>query len=191
MYKNLFLGALLLVMCPGLSFADSLQIGFNDSSAQIEAIIPTQQDFYGSTEVNFRGLYSEESDTKLASAGLNVLGNLNEQSLPGLLFGAGVKIYGGKSIDDEILSMALGGIIKTSPAAWQGLGLSASYFYSPKVFTTLDSKRMAELETTASFEFIPNKARVFLSYNNIRTDFDIGSKRTLDESVRVGISLEY
>ena len=191
MYKNLLLSALLLIMCPGLSFADSLQIGFNDSSAQIEATIPTQRDSYGLTEINVRGLYNEKSDTRIASAGFNVLGSLNAQSLPGVYFGAGIKVYTGKSIEDDILSMSLGGILKASPASWQGLGFSTSYFYSPQIFTGLDSKRMSEFETSVSFEFIPRKARVFISYNNIHTDFDITASRTIDESVRLGISLGY
>lgn len=190
MYKNLLLGALILIMCPGLAFADSLQIGFNDSTAQVEAIVPTQRDSYGYSEVNLRGLYNEKTDTRIASLGFDVLGSLNDQ-IAGIYFGAGVKVYGGKAVEDDILSMGLGGIFKIAPPSWQGLGITASYFYSPQIFTALDATRMSEFQTAVTFEFIPRKARVFVSYNNIHTDFETTANRTIDESVRLGISLGY
>ena len=190
MYKKLLLGSLLLTICPGNTFAESLRLGFNDFSAQIEARMPVQQDSYGFSEVSIRGLYNEKEDTLISSLGFDVYGSHTDETLDGIHFGAGAKVFGGETEEEEIVSVALGGLLRMSPTAWQGFELSASYFYGPQVFTTLDAQRLTEFQTAVDYEFIP-KARVFIGYSNLQANFEDRDKRTIDESFRLGISLSY
>lgn len=189
MSKSTLTLALFLAFLPGYVLADSLGIGFNDYSAQINYNIPVSEDSTGSAEIDIRGLYNNRDDTLLGSLGFDVYGNF-ERLLSGIHFGAGAKVYGGDRDNEDLLSLALGGGMRLAPPAWQGVYFDTSYFFGPRIFSTLDARRLTEFQATLGYEISPN-AHVFVGYGNLRTLFkDVGT-RSLDEGVRLGISLSY
>jgi hypothetical protein len=54
----------------------------------------------------------------------------------------------------------------------------------------MDGERMLETEVSAAYEFVP-RAAAFLSYTVIKADIEDGRDRTLDDSLRIGISLSF
>jgi len=189
MYRALLFSSIFLLLSPLNLFADSLDIGFNDFSAQVGTRMRISQDTQGFSETNARGLYNKNEDTLLGSLGLDIYGSL-ENMLAGVHFGAGAKLYGGETDDEEMLSLALGGLLRMAPTAWQGVGFSASYFYGPQIFSTLDVQRLTEFQASIDYEFIP-RSKVFVGYGNLQTNFKEFDKRTIDEGFRLGITLSY
>lgn len=191
MGKTILSLALFLALLPGYVLADSLGIGFNDYSAQINYQIPVSDDSTGSAAFDIRGLYNNKSDddTVVGSLGFDVYGNF-ERMLSGIHFGAGARGYGGHTNDADLLSLALGGGMRLAPPAWAGVYFATSYFFAPKIFSTLDARRLTEFQATLGYEISPN-AHVFVGYGNLRTIFKNLDTRSLDEGVRLGISLSY
>jgi len=189
--KKIFTLALFLALLPGSVLADSLGIGFNDYSAQINYQIPISEDSNGSAAVDIRGLYNNKSDddTVVGSLGFDVYGNF-ERMLSGIHFGAGVRTYGGQTGDADLLALALGGGMRVAPPSWEGVYFTPSYFFGPRIFSGLDARRLAEFQATLGYASSPN-AHVFGGYGNLRTIFKDLDTRSLDEGIRLGVSLSY
>ncbi len=191
MEKKIRILALFLLMLPGYARADSLGIGFNDYSAQVNYQIPVSEDNDGSSMIDIRGLYNNRSDddTLVGSLGFDVYGNF-ARLLSGIHFGAGAKVYGGSSDNAELLSLALGGGIRLAPPSWEGVYISTSYFFGPKILSTMDARQLAEFQATLGYAISTN-AHVFVGYGNLRTKFKDLDTRSLDEGFRLGVSLSY
>lgn len=191
MDKKILILAIFLACLPGYVRADSLGIGFNDYSAQINYQIPVSEDSNGSAAVDLRGLYNNkaDNDTLVGSLGFDVYGNF-EKMLSGIHFGAGAKVYGGQADDADLLTLALGGGMRLAPPSWAGVYFATSYFFGPKIFSALDARRLTEFQATLGYEISPN-AHVFVGYGNLRTLFKDQDTQSLDEGVRLGISLSY
>ncbi len=165
--------------------AGSLEFSLNDFSAQATVKQKISEDNFGASLVNAKILYNSKEDTTLGSVGLDVLGNIGVQ---GVQAGAGVKLYGGTTDKEDILSLALGALARVAPAAWKGFGFSGSIFWAPSVLSFLDADGGFDSSISVDYEFIP-RARIFVSYNNIRIDIEDRGDVTADEAFRVGVEL--
>jgi hypothetical protein len=176
-----------LLLSAGMAQAGSLGISFSDLTAQVALDQAVREDAWGRSVVGVRGLYNDRKDTKLASGGLNVLGTITGT---GLELGAGVRAYYVDSDADDIASGGLGALIRFVPPGFSYASLSGSLFYCPKVFTGLDGERLLDAEVMASFEIVP-KASIFLSYTTIKAKIEDRGNRTLDDTLRGGLSLSF
>jgi hypothetical protein len=175
------------VLSAGVAQAGSLSVALNDFSAQVALSQPVSEDARGQSVLGVRGLYSDRGDTELVSAGLEVLGPFGKT---GLELGAGVRGYYADSEGDEIAGGGLGGLIRFAPARQSKFRLSGSVYYCPKILTGMDGERLLEAEVAAAYDLAP-RAAVFLSYTLIRADIVNRNERTLDDSVRGGLSLSF
>lgn len=188
MIRRLLAAVVGVVLSAGLAQAGTFGLSFNDNSAQLDFSQKVYRDAWGYSKLVVRGLYNDRKETELASAGLEVLGPLGKS---GLELGAGIRGYYADSDSDDVFGAGLGGLIRFVPPAVKKLGLSGSVYYCPKVFTGLDGERLWETEIAAAYEFVP-KAAVFVSYTVIKADFDPrGDERTMDDSLRGGLSLSF
>lgn len=187
MIKCLLPAVVVVVMSAGLAQAGSLAVSLNDFSAQIALSQALSEDARGQSLLGVRGLYNEHKDTELASVGLEVLGPLGRT---GLELGAGVRGYYVATDDDDIGGGGLGGLIRFVPPKLSKLKLSGSVYYCPKILTGMDGQRLLDTEVTATYSFAP-RAAVFVSYTTIKADFENRAERTLDDSVRGGLSLSF
>jgi len=187
MRKKILLIAALLAL-PTVASATGLDFSFNDEAAQVAVSQTTVEDASGKVEMALRGLYSDPEDSLIGSFGANVLGKIGP--VPGLDVGAGVKGYIGDTDKDDILAGGLGLLAEFAPEQLHGLGFAAEYFYCPKVFSGLDTERMTEFETRASYEIIP-RASVYVSYSEMRADIEDKGYRDVDDGFRVGLELEF
>ena len=178
---------LVLLMSAGVARAGTLSISFSDLTAQLAFEQAVTEDAWGRSLVGVRGLYNDRKDVELVSAGLNVLGGIEGT---GLELGAGVRGYYVDSDGDDIMSGGLGGLVRFVPPGFSKLSLSGSVFYCPKVLTALDGERLFETEVKASFEIVP-RANLFLTYTTIRAKIEDREDRTLDDSLRGGLSLSF
>jgi hypothetical protein len=169
--------------------AAELAISFSDKSAQL-AVRQQVADFdNGRSFFGVRGLYNDRKDTELVSASYGVLGSLANT---GLEIGAGVRGYYVNSgpRDEELGAAGLGALVRFVPPAIPQASFSGTVYYCPEIFNVLDGEGLWDAEVSAAFEIAP-RATVFATYTEIEADFDSQDNRTLDKTVRVGLSLGF
>lgn len=187
MIKRMLPAVVGVVLAAGVAQAGTLSVAFNDNSAQAGFNLTVTEDAKARSVVGVRGLYNDRKDTELASGGLEVLGPLGKT---GLELGAGVRGYYGDSDGDDLAAGGLGALVRFVPPGASLIKLSGSVYYCPKVFSGLDAERMLETEIAAAYEFVP-RAAAFLSYSVVKADIEERDERTLDDSLRIGISLTF
>lgn len=188
MYKVLVL-TLLACLVAVSAQATSLDIGFNDNSAQVGLSTPIHQDYLGSSQVNGRFLYNNDKDTRLGSAGFDFIGEPG--NVPGLGAGVGARVYGGKGNDTEdILTLGVGGRVSYAPPNLNGLGVSGRLIYSPRIFSFLDVHRMLEAGARVFYAITP-KVRINLDYQNIQADYKHRDDVSVDEGLRIGFEAHF
>lgn len=188
MIKRLLPAVVGVVLSAGVAQAGSFSVGLNDFSAQMALSIPVTEDARGQSIFGVRGLYNDHKDTELASVGLAVLGPLGTT---GLELGGGVRGYYADIDGDDLAGAGLGALVRFVPPKLDKLTLSGSVYYCPKILTGMDGERLLESEVAVAYSFAP-RAAVFISYTSIEADLENRSdERTLDDSLRGGLSLSF
>lgn len=187
MIKRLLPMVVGVVLSAGVAQAGNFSLSFNDFSAQAALSQAIAEDSRGRSVVGMRGLYNDRKESELFSAGLEVLGPVGNT---GLELGAGVRGFYANSYADDIAAGGLGGLIRFSPPGAAKIKLSGNVYYCPKIFTGLDGERLLETEIAAAYEFVP-RASLFVSYTVIKADIENRHERTLDDSLRGGLSLSF
>jgi len=175
------------LLSAGVAQAGNLALSFNDLSAQLAVGQTITEDGRGHSELGVRGLFNNRKDTNLFSAGLDVLGPMGKT---GLELGAGVRGYYVDSDGAKISGAGLGALLRFVPPGFSKASFAASLSYCPKIFTGMDGERMLDTEIKAAYEIVP-RATAFLSYTEIKANIEDLGERTLDDSLRVGLSLSF
>lgn len=192
MFKKLTLCCASLLLSAGVVQAAELAISFSDETAQL-ALNQQIGDYHeGRSLIGIRGLYDDDKDTELVSASFDVLGPVGAT---GLEIGAGVGLYYVNSSpglrEDEIGAGGVGALIRFVPPQLPKLGFSGRVYYCPEIFNTLDGEGLWDAEVEAFYEIAP-RARAFVTYTEIEADLeDYRRDRTLDKTLRVGVSLSF
>lgn len=182
---------LFLLLClPALpAWSSSIDLNFNDTSAQAQLVLPLRSDDYGTMEFEGRLLYNDHEETRLGSAGLIFVGEPG--NVPGLSLGIGGLLYGGRTDDKQDLSaLGVGGRLRFAPPKLGGIGVSGKVYYAPRIFTGIDAERLLETGVRLSYAVTP-KVRLYAEYQNIRCDFEDRGNWTIDEEVRVGFQASF
>ncbi len=189
MMKNLILPLFLVALSAPAVGAATLDIGLNDFSAQAELGFPITEDDYGSSQTTARFLYNDDQDTVLGSLGFDFMGQPG--NVPGLEIGAAAQLAGGEADENEdFVNLGIGVKLGYAPPVLGGFGLSGKIFYSPEIFSWLDSDRMVEWGVRAGYAVTP-RVRLHLDYQNIRNDFDDHGNWTIDDAVRIGFEARF
>ncbi len=169
--------------------AATVDLGFNDYSAQAVLGLPLHAEEYGSIHAEGRLLYNDDEETKLASGGLLFSGQPG--NVPGLDLGIGGLLYVGHTDESQdLLALGVGGRVSFAPPVLGGFGLSGKLFYAPNIFAGLDAERLVETGVRLSYAVTP-KVQLFAEYQNLRCDFDDRDDRSIDEGVRVGFTASF
>ncbi len=188
----MFLRILLLMvfsLTATIASADSVDIGFNDESFELAYEHQLNRDTYGMAMVNGRVLYNDQEETKLASVGLDFIGQPSR--ITGLNFGVGAKLYagtseinGGANADFVNLSLGLNGSYLLP--GLHGLGVDANLNYAPQIFSFRDSKRLIEGGVRLTYTMLTN-VKLYVGYQKIRLDIERNdTERTIDSDFRIG-----
>jgi len=180
----------LLLCLPALpAWSSSLELSFNDTSAQAGFDFPLRSDDYGTMQVEGRALYNEDEETRLGSAGLVFVGEPG--NVPGFSLGVGGLLYGGRTDErQDLLALGVGGKLNYAPPALGGFGVTGKVYYAPRIFTGLDAERLLETGIRLGYAVTP-KVRVFAEYQNIRCDFEDRGSWSIDEEARVGFQASF
>ncbi|PLX87783.1 MAG: hypothetical protein C0619_14370 [Desulfuromonas sp.] len=188
MIQKTVLVVFLLLVGVNMAWAGSLGIGFNDESAQIDYLHVLSRETYGESEAGLRLLYNEESEVVLGGLGAGIKGVPG--NFPGLMTGVSVNLTGADTDFEDLLAIGIGLQVGYIPPRMQGLGLTAGVLYSPDVFTFMDAEDYLETRAGLFFTFMP-RAALNLTYQNILVEFEEFGEVRLDETVRIGIRLEF
>ena len=167
------------------AIAGSVDIGLNDDSFQIGFEQALSNDNYGNSFGNARFLYNGDEDTKMGSIGFDFVGRPG--NLPGLSVGAGTKLYLGETDHNaDFINLGVGLRTDYTLPQLQGLGVSASLYYAPEVFSGRDSNRLLDSQIRLTYAIVP-KVKLFLGYQNIQLDVDgPHGNWTIDNGIRAG-----
>ncbi len=180
---------ILLLGLAGPALAASIDIGFNDFSAQGEFTHPLVRDDYGTSQINARLLYNDDEETTLGSVGFDFMGEPG--NIPGLDLGLGAQLGGGQTDESQdFLTLGVGTRVGYAPPVWRGLGISGKLIYSPEIFSWLDAERMLETGVRVAYALTP-KVRLHVGYQNIRSEFEQKDTWIIDEAVRVGFEARF
>lgn len=172
--------------------AKSLSLNFNDDSAQARFGMMIKEDVYGTSLLDFRGLYNDEDDLSswLTSAGVNFVGALD--NAPGLELGviADVKIGDSDRSDTDFGAVGIGGLVSYFPPELGGFGVGSRFVYSPKIFTFLEAENISEFSARVSYNIAPNIG-VHVEFQKVRVDFDTWGERDIDEEFRLGFEARF
>ena len=190
-FKKIVPAVVMLCLCAASAGAASLDLSLNDDSVQAQAFFPITQDAYGTTQVGVRGLYNDDHNTKLASGEIDFIGKPGD--IPGLTAGVGLIVWGGEAGrrgDVDIFSVGLGAKVGFAPPQLMGIGIDGKFFYGPKILTGGDVDRVFESGLRLSYAIIP-KARLFVEYQKIHVDLDVGGDGDIDDDVRIGFEAKF
>jgi len=166
--------------------ADSLSFSFNDSSAQLRYSYLLNSDYSGTSLLQFRGLYNDDQNTALGSAGVEFSGSPGD--IPGLTIGVGADAYLGTSDPDETLgALGVAGSVGFAPPILRGVSLNARVAYAPNILSVADLDRLLEASFNVGYAITP-RVKLFAEYQTIRADFDDRDSTSIDKDFRIGFA---
>ena len=179
---------LLVVLGSGSAWAGTMSLDFNNESAQFNYKHLLTREAYGDSIAGFRLLYNEDTETFLGTVAAGVVGTPG--NVPGLETGVDISASSSESDNEKMFAIAVGLTVDYSPPVLGGLGVLARAHYAPKVFTFMDAEKYLETGVEIHFSFMP-RAELLLSYQNVMIDFEKYDDVRVDDSVRIGIRLEF
>mgnify|MGYP001156644377 CR=1 FL=1 len=173
--------------------ANSLELNFNDDSAQARLGMIINQDAYGTSLFDIRGLFNDEDELNgwMTSFGFDFIGEPG--NVPGLELGivADVRVGESDRDDSDFGAVGIGGLARYFPPALGGFGFAGRIIYSPKIFSFLEAERMAEYSIRAGYVITP-KIGVHVEYQNVEVEYDnILGDVDVDDEVRIGFEARF
>jgi len=172
----------------GTAWAGTVSLDFNNESSQFSYIHLLNREAYGDSIAGFRLLYNEDRDTFLGTVSAGVKGSPG--TIPGLETGVQISANGSDTDSERMLAIGVGLFLDYSPPILRGLGVLAGVNYAPKVFTFMDAEKYLESGVGIHYAFMP-RADLILSYQNVLVDFETYGDVRVDDSLRIGIRLEF
>jgi len=198
--KHLLAVVACLFMLSGSAWAaaNSLELNFNDNSAQARVGMIINQDAYGTSLVDLRGLYNDEDvqDGWMISGGFDFIGEPG--NVPGLELGIVADVKVGDSdktdiynTDRDFGAVGVGALARYFPPALGGFGFAGRAVYSPKIFSFLEANRLTEFSARVGYVITP-KIGVHVEYQNVEVEFDnILGDVDIDDEIRVGFEARF
>ena len=185
MFKCLFT-ALLFFGFSLCAYAQSFDVNLSEDSAQIMFRGTISEEIFDYTEFNAMFLYTP--DSWIGSVGFDACGELD--AISDLELGVGMKVYGANADDNEAISIGLGGMLRYTPSALEGMVFSGLLYYSPRVVSFLEADRLFHANLRIGYQIIP-RALVYIGYRDIWIDTEDEGKVTVDEGIHVGVEFTF
>jgi len=189
MFNKLIFGNIfLLLWTASAAQASELTLSFSNRTAQLSVQQQLTNYDTGRSLLELRGIHNERDNNELVSASFDVLGPFG----PGLEIGAGMRAYyiNINQSNDEVGAAGVGAMVHFEPPTLPRTAFTGSISYCPQVFNILDGEGLREFELSASFLIAPGAA-VIASYTGIEADIKNQGNRTMDETVRIGLTLGF
>lgn len=169
--------------------AASVSLELNDHSAQagFRQTLPGQG--YGNSLVGARMLYNEDRDVVLGGIYAGVTGSPG--NVGGLTFGVMLALnLADLPHSNELIAAGIGLEARYLPPQLMGVGVDARLTYGPDIFTFGDADNYLESGLGLSYQVLPN-ARLTLGYQHIRAGLENHHSYRLDDTIRVGVTLDF
>ncbi|MBI3480378.1 MAG: hypothetical protein HY016_08505 [Nitrosomonadales bacterium] len=180
-----------LLTASSTALADKVDVTLRDTSAQFQYKSSLGRDALGKTEFHAGVLYVNKNNM-MTDIGLMVKDELGGNA-PGFSVGVGLKGLGarvtdGNPTDSWVSALALGGMVRYSPAP--RVGIVGEVYFSPNVVTFGDADRYVESGTRAEFEIIP-QAVIYVGYRRIGFNIKSQPYAVLDQGFTLGVRMSF
>lgn len=186
---RIFLLGLSLFALTSTAGAASVSIELNDHSVQagLRQTLPGQG--YGDSLVGARLLYNENRDVVLGGIYGGVTGSPG--NIGGLTFGVMLALnLADLPHGNDLLAAGIGLETRYLPPQLMGVGIDAHLTYGPDIFTFGDADSYIESGVGLGYQMLPN-ARLTLGYQHVRAGIDHGRDFRLDNTIRIGVTLDF
>ncbi len=175
-----------LVLFTATARAQSLDIAVSSDAARLQYTSDVLGGSLGRLE-GAGGVLFNDADDFLVNAGLQVRGeNLDAPVLAVL----GLRLYAGDAGDDSAAALALGGELSFSPNAAPGLEFAAHLYYAPDPLAFSDIDALIDWGVRVGYQIIP-LSTLYVGYQRVAVDLELGGEYELDDNVTVGIRLSF
>lgn len=184
-----FLIVALMLAFATVACAASVSLEFNDRSAQAGYRQTLQGQGYGDSLLGARLLYNEDRDTIMGGIYGGVSGSTG--NVDGLTFGVVLALNAADlPHDHELIAAGIGVEARYLPPQLMGVGVDAHAVYAPDVFTFRDAEDYLEAGIGLGYQMLPN-ARLTLGYQHIRAGLENHHSYRLDDTLRLGVVLDF
>lgn len=187
--KKLGLGLAMLLLSMGAG-AQTFNIAFNDSSAQLGYGFLVGGSSYGRNEFRVDFLYNSD-EVYLVDASMQVFDEVGSKS-QGFTAGLGGKLYGASLVDAnrEMFAVGVGGMLRYAlPQLERRLIFGVDGYYAPPIISFIDADRFFEAAARVEFELLPT-ASIYLEYHQV-TMRDNGKDVDLNKGGRFGLEMNF
>ena len=183
------LAGTVLLAASSAAMANGLEVQLGNKTAQLSFLTDSGLVGYSGAQLDFSGFANNKSDF-LGSAGLMVQGIPAGQSP--LTFGLGAKAYAATidSPNKDVQAIAIGGLAKYTIPNRMPMAVVLKGYYAPDITTFSDGKSFTDLNVNYQIEVTPG-ATAFAGYRLLQTNLKNHGDYSLDDSVHVGIRLNF
>lgn len=168
--------------------ADTIDINFRDTSAQLQYKSSMGRDALGKTEFHIGVLYANKNNT-LVDLGVLVKDEVGSNA-PGFSVGVGIKALAAKTVNTSERALALGGMVRYSPPEASRMGIVGEFYLSPSIVTYGDADRYSETGVRLEYEII-SQAAAYIGYRKIQFGLKAVPNVMLDEGAFVGVRMSF
>ncbi len=172
-------------------FADALDVNLNNTAVQFKYSASIRSLNKSNSEFHVGALYNDSKNT-CADIGVMVKGENN--SVPGMSIGVGIKALTGSihygPFTNSMSAIAIGGEVGyTIPTAKQ-IAILGEYFAGPKITTFGDAERFNQFSLRLEYEVIP-QTKAYIGYREINFGIKAGGGAMLDSGWNAGVKVSF
>lgn len=173
------------------ALADALDVNLNNNTAAFKYSASVRSLNKANSEIHVGALYNDSKNT-FADIGVLVKGENN--SVPGMSIGVGVKALTGSihygPFTRNMSAIAIGGEVGyTIPTAKQ-IAIVGEYFAGPKITTFGDAERFNQFGLRLEYEVIP-QTRAYIGYREINFGIKANDSSMLDSGWHAGVRISF
>lgn len=189
MNKIFLVLTLFVSMVSAAAGAQTFNIAFNDSSAQLGYGFLVGGSSYGRNEFKVDFLFNDE-DVYMVDVGLQVFDEVGSKA-QGLTAGLGGKLYGATlgDADRDMIVLGVGGMVRYALPQIRRLIIGGDLYYAPPIISFIDAEGFYEAAARLEFELLPT-ASIYLEYHKI-TMQDNDRDRDLNKGGRLGVEISF
>jgi hypothetical protein len=171
--------------------AQTLKIQLGSDMARIMYATESLGQNFGRLEVEGGYLYADSNSVNSSDYLLHLGAQVRGESLDvPLIVAIGARAYYGEASNYNVAGLGISGEALLMPDSWNGFGIGAFVFISPKVVSFQDGEGLDEYGLTLNFQ-ITSQATVVAGIQKIEADIENVGTRTIDDSAFIGIEMRF
>jgi hypothetical protein len=171
--------------------AQTLKIQLGSDMARIMYATESWGQNAGRLEIEGGYLYADSNSVNSSDYLLHLGAQVRGENLDmPLIVAIGARVYFGEASNYDIAGLGISGEALIMPESWNGFGVGAFVFISPKVVSFRDGDGLDEYGLTLNYQ-ITSQATLVAGVQKIEADIENVGTRTIDDSAFIGIEMRF